>query len=156
MGMDLSTTIGPYIKISGKRETTVIKIKRLCPKHPNKEQDGKFCTHCGTEIENVEVPKVEKVYPMGLLHKNDEWDDDLWSPEGMDHIIIPNERPPQKIRIDDQDNDVADLTDIDLERVKSTQIEWFKNKFQPAVDVLADALGVENVQVKWGIVTYWS
>ena len=93
---------------------------------------------------------------MGLLHKNDEWDDDLWSPEGMDHIIIPNERPPQKIRIDDQDNDVADLTDIDLERVKSTQIEWFKNKFQPAVDVLADALGVENVQVKWGIVTYWS
>lgn len=155
MGMDLSTTIGPYIEISGKREMTVIKIKRLCPNHPNKEQDGKFCSHCGAEVQNVEVPKVEKLYPYSVIHKVNE-DAELWTPEGMDDIIIPNKTPPQKIRIDDQDNDVVDLTETNLDNVKSAQIEWFKNKFQPAIDILQTTFGLENVHVKWGFVSYWS
>ena len=40
--------------------------------------------------------------------------------------------------------------------LKSKQIEWFKNEYQPEIDILRASFGIENIQVKWGLIQYWS
>jgi hypothetical protein len=155
MGMDLSTIIGPYLEVTGKRESTVIKVKRLCPNHPNKEQDGKFCTHCGVEVQNVEIPKIEKLHPYHVIRKLAE-DFDLWSPEGMDEYIIPNRNFIDQIRFDLDNGGAVNLYDTNIDVLKQRQVEWFKNEFQPAIDLLQTTFGLENVHVRWGIISYWS
>jgi hypothetical protein len=40
---------------------TKITVKRQCSEHPKIKQDNaKFCSQCGKEISNIDVPIIEK------------------------------------------------------------------------------------------------
>lgn len=159
MGMNLSTKVGPYIKIIGNHIVTVTKTKKQCPLGHNKKQDGKFCNECGAEMINVPYEETKKRYPHQVLNDIDDIDDIddmLYSPEGMDSILLPNDDPEDLIEANSDEHDECDLSDIDLNELKKSQIDWMGKTYTVAINVLMDAYGDDNVVIKWGIINYWS
>ena len=153
MGMDISITIGPYIEVSGKKEINEIKVKRICPNHPNqKQENAKFCSTCGTEIENVDYTETKNLTPARAIWET-ELDDSLWSPEGMESIFLPNANVPKRIKIDTY-GDAIDLSSS--EDLKIEQLKWMEENYTEEIDFFVENFGRENVFVRWGIVTYWS
>lgn len=152
MGMDLSTIIGPYIEIKGKHTKSITKVKRVCPKHPKTETNNKFCGICGTEIQSVEYKDVKPVIMQHFIWDKFNDDDDFFSPEGLNHIILPNKSVPGKVRTTDEG--AVDLTNC--HEIMTKQINWFVNSYADHIKIFKDNFGDENVLIKWGIVSYWS
>jgi len=153
MGMDISITVGPYIKVSGKKEIKEIKVKRVCPNHPNqKQENAKFCSTCGTEIENVDYTETKILTPARAIWKS-ELADSLWSPEGMESTFLPEAKVPNRIKVN-QYGDSVDLSSS--EEIKIEQIKWMEENYTEEIDFFVENFGRENVFVRWGIVTYWS
>ena len=156
MGADQQTTIGPYLEITGKLTTTEIKIKRECPKHRQlKQSELKFCGYCGTGIESVDVPFEKEVYPKNILNATD-FEDNLFSPNGMTSILLPNDSPDDDIDWDAEEGGALNLFSIEMDELKKTQIIWFKKTYEDEITLLREKYGHNNVQIRWGVVSYWS
>lgn len=154
--MDNQTIIGPYLEIIGKLTTTEIKIKRECPKHRQRFQaDNKFCGICSLEIESVEIPITKKVDPWEVLGYEN-FDDGLFSPEGLSSIMIPNDTPLPKIKWDSEESGTLNLSSIEMDEKSAKQVEWFNKKFKKEITLLSEKFGYTNVHVRWGLVSYWS
>ncbi len=156
MGYSQSISIGPYLEVPKEKDIQKVRVKRICPDHPGKKmKDEKFCPMCGKLIENVDEHYTEKVSPMSLLYDFEGYeDDDLYSPEFLDHLIIPNQYPPSNLKGDISDGGDVDLTDVS-EHVKK-DLEWFKEKYGKYITFLESQFGELNVKLRWGIVSYWS
>jgi len=153
MGMDISITVGPYIKVTGKKEIKEIKVKRVCPNHPNqKQENAKFCSTCGTEIENVDYTETKILNPARAIWETD-LGDSLWSPEGMESTFLPEAKVPNRIKVN-QYGDSVDLSSS--EEIKTEQLKWMEENYTEEIDFFAENFGRENVFLRWGIVTYWS
>jgi hypothetical protein len=158
MGMDISITVGPYIKVTGKKEIKEIKVKRVCPNHPNqKQENAKFCSTCGTEIENVDYTETKILNPARAIWGT-ELADSLWSPEGMESTrmestFLPEAKVPKRIKVN-QYGDSVDLSSS--EDLKIEQVKWMEENYTEEIDFFVENFGRENVFVRWGIVTYWS
>jgi hypothetical protein len=153
MGSSISITIGPYIKVTGKKEIKEIKVKRVCPNHPNqKQENAKFCSTCGTEIQNVDYTETKFLTPARAIWKS-ELADSLWSPEGMEGTFLPEAKVPKRINVN-QYGDSVDLSSS--EDLKIEQVKWMEENYTEEIDFFVENFGRENVFVRWGIVTYWS
>jgi predicted adenine nucleotide alpha hydrolase (AANH) superfamily ATPase len=153
MGMDISITVGPYIKVTGKKEINEIKVKRVCPNHPNqKQENAKFCSTCGTEIQNEDYTETKILNPARAIWETD-LADSLRSPEGMESIFLPEAKVPNRIKVN-QYGDSIDLSSS--EDLKIEQIKWMEENYTEEIDFFVENFGRENVFVRWGIVTYWS
>ena len=154
--MDASVYIGPYIKISGDLTTSKTLIKRVCPNGHKVADDAAFCSQCGLRTTKESFEKKEKLRPYTILWNELEREDDLWSPQGLDKTLIPNNRPKEYIRLNVDDTDEVDLTNKDLNNLKKEHIIWFHDEYTKHVIVLRKYYGDDNVKVCWGIITYWS
>lgn len=155
MGADLSIFIGPYLKNKGHKEITEIKIDRICPNHPAlKQLSAKFCSTCGTLIENVEIPEIKSFSAIDLLRTKENYGEEFVSLPYNGNILFPNTYPPKKIKFDTLDENCIDLTEID--EIKKLQIEWIKFEFINEINFLKRELGNENISIHWGILSYWS
>jgi hypothetical protein len=152
MGVDRNIKIGPYIQIINKLKVTIPKVKRVCPNHSSKETKNEFCAECGTEIINVPYDEIQEMSGPDYLHRIID-NDNLYSPE-YTNFILPNISTPQYIKVDYDDFDCVDLTNIDV--IKDVQINWFNATFKKEIDMFIEAFGVDNVKVGWGICTYWA
>jgi hypothetical protein len=156
MGVDKLIYIGPYLEVSGRIEIDKIKIKRICPNHPEKESKDKFCSKCGEEIKNVEYSEIRKVDPVQFMYQSFQngsiKEDDLWSPEYFNSQILPNKYIPNKIKIDDNGG-FADISNS-LDKMND-QIQWFKENFRKEILIFENAFGKDNVKILWGIASYW-
>lgn len=154
MGMSVYITIGPYIEVKGKKEKTEIKIKRICPNHPKEKQGGsKFCSTCGTEIQNSEYTETKVLSPARAFWATD-LEDSLWSPEGMESLFLPNAKVPKRIKVDLSEGGVADLSSA--EGIKTEQIKWMEENYSEEIDFFIENFGKDKVFVRWGVVSYWS
>lgn len=159
MSSSYSVTIGPYVQIMGNHTVTKVKTKKECSTEGhNKKQQGNFCCDCGKELIDVEYDEVTKVRPRHILYNLDGHEDDLWSPEGFDSILMPNQYPPNNIKLKSgyDGGGVEDLTIVNLNELKQEQITWFHEKYSVCLSTLYEAYGLENVLVKWGTIGYWS
>ena len=160
MGVSYHVYIGPYIHVSGGKEETIVKVDRLCVKHPGIKQDkNKFCSECGTEIINVDREERKTYTPSEYFHRNADEDvfDRLWSPERMDNTFIPNREVPDSIRIDSYGGGFPSSLDLsDANHIMSTQKSWFFQEHKNELNLLTKMFGEENVSVKWGVVSYYS
>ena len=155
MGMRLSVTIGPYVEVIGKLTKTEIKVKRVCPNHPNQKNDNsKFCPTCGTEIQNVDYTETKVLTPSRVLWSNERFEDSIYSPEGMEEIFLPNKSVPKKIKIDSDYGGTVDLSSVD--EIKDNQLKWMQETYSEEIDFLIENFGKDKVFVKWGVVSYWS
>jgi len=160
MGVSYNVYIGPYIEVSGNKEEIIVEVDRLCVKHPGiKQEKNKFCSECGSEIVSVDR-EIRKTYtPSEYFHGNadDNFFDKIWSPERMDNIFISNRRFPVSVLIDSYDGDFSSVYDLsDSNHLMSTQKSWFFQEHQEELNLLTKMFGEENVNVKWGLVTYYS
>lgn len=156
MGIHISIEIGPYLQVKGKLEKKEIKIKRLCPNHRKQNnENAKFCSSCGTEIQNVEFTETKTLSPARVVWEHETFDNFIWSPPEMEDIFLPNGSVPNKIKFDPEYGDgVIDLSSVD--EIKAAQQKWMSETYSDQIDFLIQNFGKENVFVKWGIVSYWS
>jgi hypothetical protein len=155
MGMSMHVTIGPYLEVIGKITKTEIKVKRVCPNHPNQKNDNaKFCPSCGTEIQNVEYNENETLTPSEVLWDDQRFEDSLYTPEGFSDIFLPNKSVPKQIRINSDYGGTVDLSSVDV--IKSDQLKWMQETYSEEINFLIENFGKDKVFVKWGVVSYWS
>jgi hypothetical protein len=155
MGMSMHVTIGPYVEVIGKLTKTEIKVKRVCPNHPNQKNDNaKFCPSCGTEIQNVDYTETKVLSPLEVLWNEERFEDSIYSPEGMEEIFLPNKSVPKKIKIDSDYGGSVDLTSSD--EIKDNQLKWMQETYSEEINFLIENFGKDKVFVKWGVVSYWS
>ena len=153
--MRLSVTIGPYVQVIGKITKTEIKVKRVCPNHPNQKNDNaKFCPTCGTEIQNVDYTETKVLTPSRVLWSDERFEDSIYSPGGMEEIFLPNKSVPKKIKIDSDYGGTVDLSSVDV--IKSDQLKWMQETYSEEINFLIENFGKDKVSVKWGVVSYWS
>ena len=153
MGMHQQTHLGPYIEILGTLRETETKIERRCPQHLSIQQlNNKFCGICGTLIENFDVPITREISASELLTDNDEF----WSPEGLDSILLPNDSPDDEIGYDNEEGGAINLFGTDMNDLMASQIEWLNLEYSHTISFFKEKCGNDNVQVRWGIVGYWS
>lgn len=144
----------PYLKIKKIKMIDILKIKRICPNHPNfNTKDHKFCPNCGTEIINKNYTEKEELSPYKVFEAAGLEEDNLFL-NGYDNILMPNHTPPNKIRIDEDSNGEINLNG--KQELIDTQILWFKEKYRDYIKALEDAYGSENIEICWGLLHYWS
>ena len=160
MSSSYSVSIAPYIQIMGNHNVTKKKFKKECSiEGHNKKQQGKFCCDCGSPLIDVPYDEVIKLRPRDILYNIEKHEDDLWSPEGLDSLLVPNHHVPNSIDLSSYNyskESTIDLTTTDLNDLKQKQISWFYEKYSVCIDELEKSYGAENVLVKWGAIGYWS
>ena len=163
MGVSINTIVGPYLKVEGEYEIKIPKVKRVCPFHPKKETNDKFCSECGTLVESVDYVETRSLTPQEFYWQSDSNEDDMfWCPDEDDMFwcpdycdaILPNENPPKKIELDINGNKSVDLTN--MEPIIKEQVKWFKEKYAKGIAEFVNAFGEDNVKVCWGVVTFYS
>lgn len=152
MGYSKSTTIGPYLKVKGKIELKTTKVKRICPNHIHKETNDKFCPQCGTLVESKEYVDTKMISPQQFMYMNFE-EDKLWVPESS-NVILPNQYPPKKFKIDSDNGGDIDISEST--QIIGEQLDWFKENYSSEIKTFEENFGKDNVNVCWGVVTYWS
>ena len=80
-------------------------------------------------------------------------EDDLYHPEYIDNILIPNSSPPNRI-LSSKSYGVTDLSNIDS--IMQEQVEWMHKTFEPHIRILKKTFGSDNVNVRFGVISYWS
>lgn len=154
MGVSINTVIGPYLKVDGKHKIEIPKVKRVCPNHPKKETNNKFCAECGTPIESVDYVETKTLNAKQFYYESDVYEDDkLWCPEYCD-AILPDEYPPNRFECDIDDNQSVDLTNAGP--IIEQQLKWFKEKYAKEIATFVKAFGEDKVKVCWGVVTFYS
>ena len=157
MGSEMSVSIGPYLEVTGTKRVDTPKVRRECPKHPRINQsESKFCKECGELIQNVDYIDTVTLNPKQLLWHAEGIEDELFSPDyiGKDSIFLPNHTVPGKLKIRDENGGIVELTNATEEI--NTQIDWFKTRYAKVIKFLTETFGYTNVQIKWGVVVYWS
>lgn len=154
MGVSLSTHFGPFIACAPKT-INVPKVKRACPNHRGtKLTNEKFCPTCGTEVQNSEYIEKEALSMNKVLYRHSKFVDHLFSPSDAGELLLPNEYPPNKIKLDTYRGGEVDLTTTDLNELRDLQLTWFEEKYKEELEILRKEF--PELQVKWGIQAYWS
>lgn len=159
MGVSYHVYIGPYIHVSGGKEETIVKVDRLCVKHPGiKQEKNKFCSECGTEIINVDREERKTYTPSEYFHRNADEDvfERIWSPENMNNTFMSGRRVPDSINIDSYGGDFPSAYDLSDANCIMSQVSWFFQEHKEDICLLRKMFGEENVSIKWGVVSYYS
>lgn len=159
MGVSYNVYIGPYIHVSGNKEETIVKVDRLCVKHPGiKQEKNKFCSECGSEIVNVDREERKTYTPSEYFHRNADENvfERIWSPEHMDNTFMSRRRVPDSIHIDSYGGDFPSAYDLSDDSHIMSQVSWFFQEHKNELDLLRKMFGEENVSIKWGVVSYYS
>lgn len=151
--MYMNTRLTPYLEVVGEKEVLVPKVRRVCPNHPSTESStDKFCGKCGAEIVNEEYQVPKKITPQDVLHEFE--NDRMWIPEYLDlGLILPNDEMPRSVFMDDSGGGFHIEDPAELKRV---HLEWFQEKYADIIKRMEEVFEKENVQVRWGVVSYWS
>lgn len=152
--MSINTKIGPYLKVEGKHKIEIPRVKRVCPNHPKKETNDKFCAQCGTPIESVDYVETKTLTGQDFYYQSDVYEDNtLWCPEYCD-VILPNEYPAKRFKCDIDGQQSVDLTNAGP--IIQEQLKWFKEKYAKEIAAFVKAFGEDKVKVCWGVVTFYS
>ena len=154
MGVSINTIIGPYLQVKGRYEIKKTKVKRMCPNHPKKETNDKFCAQCGTPIESFDYVETKTLTPQQFFFQSDLCNDDgLWCPEYCD-AILPNNYPPNNINVDINNQNSVDLTNVGS--IIEEQLKWFNEKYVKEITAFKQAFGEDKIKICWGVVTFYS
>ena len=156
MSVNRYTKITPYLVVTGTFSKINIEIKRFCADHPRiKQEKNKFCSECGKEIVSKEHKVIEDRTPMSLLYDLPDFEDQLYSPFDRDrNILLPNQYAPSQFKCDNDGEVEVNL--LGRETTIEKQVNWFKTEYSKEIAYLRDKFGEKNVEVRWGVISYWS
>lgn len=155
MGLYLSVHIGPYIEVKKTITRDSSETIRICPNHPNNvEIYSSYCPTCGTKIETVIKPITKTVSAWDTIFEDDDFVDNLHAMPYNGNILLPNKYAPQNIKFDNDGDNCIDLTDI--KSIQQIQMDWMNSQFKKEISYLEKIFGKENINIKWGIISYYS
>lgn len=153
---------GPYLRITRQYKDGDVSerscTKPECKNHAKDFRDGTlFCPLCGSKVDTVS--KVKRVETVILHHLQDELDEAFaeFSPDeklyDLYAFLIPNHHrnAPRKFDLSVQ-WEIYMIDQIDRE----TETAWLAKEFAEEIEVYRQKCGPENVEIKWGLWTYWN
>lgn len=161
MGLDYSVYLGPYLEAT-LVEKTVTRHKRHCTNKEclryEKTIYEAFCPKCGTKIEDIPFETTD-----WCAANEDDYDDDFFHYEIIDYLSgVPLEDEPFNVlvanqKIDGIDRDLSfdprsespDFEDFNGEIIEAEKSAFTKT-FAPQIKKLEGFFGKENLQLKWG------
>ena len=161
--MDLSVGIMPYIFIKNNlRDVDKVNLGCLntaCGAY-KKLTNNKFCAHCGHEVGTFNTAEKVRNASYNIFLENDLQEDIMYEIEvpklkNGEAIIIGNHKSPFENWIDTYDSGVKELDKENPLKVKE-QLDWFNEYYAKPIEALKKAYGEENVEIKFGIISYWS
>lgn len=167
MGVDTNLHIGPYLIVKG--EKSEMKKREVwtctntdCETHKaNKVYvvSQNFCAECGREIGVKQYEEEFKTDAHSLiLNKYYELCDELsWTdPMGCGGgVFISNHYSPfdkERSSGDDDNEEITDLTNVNIK----AEIDWFNTKYKTILDIFRKEFGEDSVEVRWGIIEWYS
>lgn len=169
MGIYRSSYLGPWLLIKVVPQDVVIKntikccISPTCTKKEVKS-NGKFCDACGKELgsKTNETIKKQAINLWDLFDDNDLDIDDFWwinsefsnVPDNCEVLAENSSGYLHNLglpKIDDESLYV-EFENMDIPLFK----EAFVKKHVKVIEILSNKLGVENVQVKFGVLDNYS
>lgn len=161
MGASCSVSVGVYIEVSKQSCEYVEQVNTCgntsCQEH-GRRSDGKFCPTCGTAITECGITRQGELgwYDFLELCQCDYYQHILHAPEYAGNknydIYLRNlhEDAHFGIKCDPDGDNIADLSDVNMSEV----ISQFEEKY---ADLLTEMRNFfKEVNVKYGIVSYWS
>lgn len=156
MGLYLTQTIGPYIKVRNEHHQVSVTFKRCsnsnCSNH-SKEIKSPFCANCGSPqgdgVRYVAKPKVD-FYKLLTEGFKESLYNCAFIKEGPVEYILPNRKNPNGFEV--KEESATELNDTQ----KELDLKWFRETFETELKKLKEELGDENVSLHWGIISYSS
>ncbi len=158
MSIDYSAHIGPYIKVYNPKKASTTELTLCCNKNcsqHNKEVDSKFCPECGSLIKTSKLPCRESID----FNVYDEFNERL-------HEMCPEEKPH---KCDDYlyfaandskkfgvNIDPTYCNEVKISTESGEEFMEFFDVYQKEIDRLKEIFGKDNVQIKYGVVTWAS
>jgi hypothetical protein len=154
MGSKLQIHFGPYLRVK-KTAITQFITNRTCPNHNCGRhgilvsKDVSFCPSCGTAIQEYQREIKSESDVRDLL------DDDefvyVGVYDGFD-CLIPNRYSPYDLGIDSYEPFALQIKNS----LKGKQVKWFCETYNELIGKIKKQHGEENVELLWGLITYYS
>lgn len=167
MGIDTNIHIGPFMIVKGTITFESEESVETCSNEKcinfvkNKQLAQGFCPKCGSPVAERKYTDSEELDASDLVYHekyyNNFEDKLVWTdPMGCDNgVFIPNQNMPSEIDVEnfDSENSFAiDLTKTDFDK----QINWFSEHYKKQIDILKKEFGEESIEIKCGIVQWFS
>jgi hypothetical protein len=165
MGVDTNLNIGPYMIATGMKKVecnetiTTCSDKKCSMYEHNVRIASKFCASCGAAVKEKTYTQHKVFSAAYIISEKREFEDCLCctgvfvqggNNESM--IFVPNQRSPFDKERDLDDDGAVELTNANAQ----AEIDWFKETYGKIIEYLHDNLGPDSVEVKWGIVKWYS
>lgn len=163
MGYNTRLYIGPYVLINGCREEEISKSVNTCSNincevyklnQPCTEKQ-KFCIECGSPFKEKKYKDKIKLSASNCLWSNKDFIDELAYTDqmlGESSVWISNQKLPFRKSLNGDENFDLDLTTVNYQK----EIDWFKEKYAKIFDYIQSEFGNDSIEIKWGVVKYYS
>lgn len=161
MGMDQTTYVGPYLKISKsnikpidseKQERLFTCSNKSCKIH-GKKAVGKFCSECASPNANVLITRKIVEVPSGyqLLYNfgNEDLLFVLGERDDKDILFLPNKKNSYSVKVDSDDS----FVEKEFNQIPEHICSLFARDYQNFLDFL-DSKEI-TYQIKFGVLSYW-
>ena len=155
MSIETNTYLGPYLFVAHKEVKKAVS-HRECDtdkcKGKGKRAEGMFCQHCGLVLKTIESFKTERVCT-GWASYNDGLnvnEDEFFRPAYVDGSENWDTYLPNRI----SGVNWGENTDIIIPERIENEMEEFHEKYEKELMALRSYFGDDNVNVRWGLVTY--
>ena len=161
MGYDTFIYLGPYIEAKNSKQTSR-RNQRSCPNAQCSRHEHNFsayelfCCTCGSAIGEIVITDEINVVDRheiadkgGLCTLNTYYMKDL---DKKTDLFIGNKRGGGRISLTPRDEGVEDLSN-GAEMIE-TEIAKFKEVYEEGTQLIEEAYGRENYQIKWGLIIY--
>jgi hypothetical protein len=173
MGVDRSVYTGPYMIVKSKKvefeNSRYTCINESCKEfNRDVKRSDKFCSSCGKEhgervYKDNRMPSISDGYDSKEFEEkfgDDHWFDDMWScienKDGSVDIYTLDVKDDRKhgygFGYSADGDGLGPVTPEDITKELATANKEYKDK----IDWILNIEGIESVEVKWGIVTYYS
>lgn len=157
MGSSISIHVGPYMLVKKKsidKSTTVQECNNTECTNLGVAVKTQFCACCGNKVSDrtITITTVKNINE--ILHKKEFTDELVCAFESKTvDILIPNQRVPDGLRIDAYDNSV---TEVLFDERATREVLWFFSNYTNVLSAIVKEYGEDNIEVKWGIITYYN
>lgn len=168
MGVDTNVNLGPFMTVKGKTEIDVEDTVTTCSNEhcethkSNTEISKKFCGECGAPAIEKKYTYTETVTPRDLFYSEkyeEDFENELcWTdPMNCDEesgVFVPNERSPseKQLGFSGDEGFILDFSNLDFKK----DIIWFNETFKKQIDIFKKEFGDDSVEIKCGMVQWYS
>jgi hypothetical protein len=87
---------------------------------------------------------------------NEDFEDSLMGLPDLDNILIPNDSPDDEIEYEIDEGCSVNLFSLESNELMKSQVDWMKKTYEEEIAFLRKTFGHNNIQIRWGLLSWWS